>query len=235
MTRRVLGGVTRRKGGGNLTDEVPRRSRGERPGIRSAIRPKPKCGVRRRRARGVPWLSLLGDSSVSGGGRQVWRPRGHTGDRGVDEPHGTGPVRPRVPTTSGPPRLFREGHGKAKNRRKVMGAPDPQVVWSRRITGMLQVLPHKHRVHSLTGRITLDSASQRLQGGQAQPRGGRTRQAVHHEVRSQSGGEPLGADARAEVGGLSTDPTAGGCISPRAQGASGLWASPPCGVVWHRK
>jgi hypothetical protein len=69
MTCRVRGGVTWSKGWENLTDEGPRRSRVSRPGISSASRPKPKCAVRRRRARGVPRLSLLGDHSVSGGGR----------------------------------------------------------------------------------------------------------------------------------------------------------------------
>jgi hypothetical protein len=67
-TCRVLGGVTWRKRGENLTDEVPRRSQVGRLGISIVIRPKPKCDVRRRRARGAPWLSLPGDSSVSGGG-----------------------------------------------------------------------------------------------------------------------------------------------------------------------
>jgi hypothetical protein len=156
VTRRVLGGGTWRTRGANLTDEVPRRSQGPRPGISSARRPTPKGGGRRRRARGVPWLSLLRDSSVSGGGRQGWggRPRGHPCDRGVDEPQGTAPVSPRVPPTSGPPLLFREGHVQAKNRLKVMVAPPPRLVCSRRI-----------------------------KGSQAQPRGGRSRQTVYQDER----------------------------------------------------
>jgi hypothetical protein len=48
-------------------------------------------------------------------------------------------------------------------------------------------------------------ASPGLQGGQAAPRGGRTRPAVQHEVRSQSGGAPRGAEARAAVGSLVLD------------------------------
>ena len=46
---------------------------------------------------------------------------------------------------------------KAKNRLKVMGAPDPRLVCSRRSTGLLQGLPHTHRVPSLTGRITREA------------------------------------------------------------------------------
>ena len=100
----MRGGVTWRKRSENLTDEVPRRSPVERLRIRIVIRPLPKCEVRRRRARGIPWLSLLGDSSVSGGGLSsfFWRPKGHTDDSGVDERHGRGPVSPRVATAQGP-------------------------------------------------------------------------------------------------------------------------------------
>jgi hypothetical protein len=108
-TCRVLGGVTWRKWRENLTDEVPRRSLVVRLRISTVIRPMPKGGVRRRRVRSIPWLSLLGDSSVSGGGL-LWfffsRPKGHTDDRGVDESPGTGPVSPRVATASGPPAPF---------------------------------------------------------------------------------------------------------------------------------
>ena len=102
-TCRVLGGVTWRKWWENLTDEVPRRSPVARLRISIVIRPLPKCDVRRRRARGIPWLSLLGDS------QRVRRrsPSFFLGDQedtpidsGVDEPHGTGPVSPRVATAS---------------------------------------------------------------------------------------------------------------------------------------
>ena len=45
----------------------------------------------------------------------------------------------------------------AKNRRNVRRTPHPRLVCSRRITGRLTVLPRPLRVHSLTGRITLDT------------------------------------------------------------------------------
>jgi hypothetical protein len=110
-TCRVLGGVTWRKWRENLTDEVPRRSLVVRRRISTVIRPMPKCGVRRRRVRSIPWRSLLGDYSVSGGGLSLLlllfqRPKGHTDDRGVYESPGTGPVSPRGATASGPPSPF---------------------------------------------------------------------------------------------------------------------------------
>jgi RNA-directed DNA polymerase len=45
----------------------------------------------------------------------------------------------------------------AKNRLNVRGVPDPRLVCSQRITGLLKVLPRTLRVHSLTGRITRDA------------------------------------------------------------------------------
>jgi hypothetical protein len=68
----------------------------------------------------MPWLSLPGDYSVSGGGRL--RPKGHTDDSKMDESHGTGPVSPRVSTAKVLPSLFGgKAHVCAKNRLNVMG------------------------------------------------------------------------------------------------------------------
>ena len=115
----MLGGVTWRKRSANLTDEVPRRSPVARLRISIVIRPSPKCGVRRRRARGMPWLSLLGDYSVSGGGLLEIK-RTHRRER-VDESHGTGPVSPRVSTAKVLPGLVGgKAHVYAKNRLYVM-------------------------------------------------------------------------------------------------------------------
>jgi hypothetical protein len=68
----------------------------------------------------MPWLSLLGDSSVSRGGRL--RPKGHTDDRKMEESHGMGPVSPRVSTAQVLLGLFGgKAHVCAKNRLNVMG------------------------------------------------------------------------------------------------------------------
>ena len=152
----MLGGFAWRKWCENLTDEVPRRSPVARPGISIAIRPMPKCGCDAAESAGQS-LALAPRGPQRVRRRSLFffeRPRGHTCDSRVDEPHGKGPVSPRVSTASGPAFPFRQGHVRAKNRLEVMRTPDPRWVSSRRITCRLKVSPPKLRVHSLTGRIT---------------------------------------------------------------------------------
>jgi hypothetical protein len=156
MTRRVLGGVTGRKRCENLTDEVPRRSGSKDLDThRYKAKAEVRCEAAESAGRSLA-LAPWGLQRVRRRSPLLRRPRGYTYDRGMDEPHGRGPVSPRVSTAQGPPVLFREGHVGAKNRLNVMAAPDPQLVCSWRIACMLKVLPRTHREHSLTGRITLE-------------------------------------------------------------------------------
>ncbi len=67
VTRGVRGGVAWRKGCGHLTDKVPRRCRSSDVGYALLEGQCRRVAVRRRRVRGMPWLSLLRDHCVSGG------------------------------------------------------------------------------------------------------------------------------------------------------------------------
>jgi hypothetical protein len=90
----------------------------------------------------MPWRSLLGDYSVSGGGLLVFfsgTKRTHRRER-VDERHGTGPVSPRVATVQVFPRLLGgKAHVCAKNRRNVMSPPALRLVGAQRITWTMGV------------------------------------------------------------------------------------------------
>ena len=96
---------------------------------------------------------------------------------------------------------------------------------------MLQVLPHKHRGHSLTGRITLEAlhtackAVKRNRGA-----AGLDQQSI--KMCEANVEENLLALMRElKSGSYQPIPLRRGC--PKA--GRHLWASPPCGVAWHRK
>ena len=85
------------------------------------------------------------------------RPKGGTKESETKECYGTGQVSPRGinRTRFSPP--FPGRHCEAKHRLYVMTYPSLRFILLQRIICMLNVSMKKRRVHSLTGRITLDT------------------------------------------------------------------------------
>jgi hypothetical protein len=217
----VRGGVPWRTGRDNLPDEVPRRSPVERLRISIAIRPLPKGDGRRRSARGTPWLSLRGDYSGSGGGclfvRETKRtPRRERGGRAACQGSSS-------PTGSARARSCPSCAGEATGVRST----DSTSGDSRPAVGMLtedHLSAHGASTHPPRTRTDWAehprNASQSLSGGQAQARGGRSRQTVHQAVRSQPGRAPRGAEERTEVGDVPTEPVAAGVSTKKYRGVT---------------